>query len=208
MSTMTEVAEATTTTVNYYDPSEDKRPTRLASGVYPAHIIECESKTLEKKVKGKYKAMVFNYKIEVHSEASSRTYQIEDIDGSMKDVSGSDYIGRKIKSGGIFFFLTPDVGDDFKANPGGNKKYMDTALALGVDCPEIEVEVDGEKRMVKTLPNLTKSDFLGKPVLANVDRGKSYVNKAGTEVFPFEVKSIDKWETGEVRDVELEELPF
>jgi len=208
MSTMTEVANATTAKVNFYDPSQDKKTTRLASGVYPCHVIECESKTIEKKIKGKYKAMVFNYKVEVHESVSGKVYHIQDIDGSMKEVPGSDYIGRVIKSAGIFFFLTPDVGDDFEANSGGNKRYMDTAIALGVDCPEIEIVVDGKRRMVKTLPNLTKANFIGKPVMASVDMGRSYTDKNGIERFPFEVKSIEQWNEGETRDVEVEVLPF
>ena len=85
---------------------------------------------------------------------------------------------------------------------------MDTVLALGVDCPEIEVDVGGEKKMVKSLPHLDTSDFLGIPVLATVGLGKPWKGTDGVDRQSFEVKSIDEWKQGVKLDVELEELPF
>ena len=202
---MTEVA-GTTTTNHYFDPSQEQSTTRLAQGIYPAHIIKCV--TMVKPVKGKYKARIFNYRIKVHKSVATRHYQIEDIDGAMKDVDASGYIGREIRSQGVFFFLTPDVGDDFEANTGGNRKFMETAEALGVECPEIEIDVDGEKRMVKTLPDLHESAFLGMPVLANVGLGRPWKGTDGIERQSFEVKSINKWDEGTKIDVEASELPF
>ncbi len=205
MSTMTEVAEATTT-VNFFDPLQEKATTRLAQGIYPAHVIKCES--VVRPVKGKYKARIFNYRVKVHTAVSDRHYQIEDIDGTMKDVDSHNYVGREIRSSGVFFFLTPELGDDFKANPGGNRKFMETVEALGIDCPEVEVNIDGEKRMVKSLPVLDHHDFLGKPVHANVGLGKPWKGTDGVERQTHEVKSINKWEEGTTIDVEAEDLPF
>lgn len=202
---MTEVA-GTATANHYFDPSQEQSTTRLAQGIYPAHIIKCV--TMVKPVKGKYKARIFNYRIKVHKSVATRHYQIEDIDGAMKDVDASGYIGREIRSQGVFFFLTPDVGDDFEANTGGNRKFMETAEALGVECPEIEIDVDGEKRMVKTLPDLHESAFLGMPVLANVGLGRPWKGTDGIERQSFEVKSINKWDEGTKIDVEASELPF
>ena len=204
MSTMTEVASGSV--VNYFDPSLEQSVTRLASGVYPAHIIKCDIVT--RPVRGKYKADIYNFKIKVHDSVATKTYQIEDIDGSMKHVEGNHYIGREGRSIGIFFFLTPNPGDDFEAQPGGNRKYMETVEALGVDCPELELDVDGEKKMVKSLPHLETSDFLGVPVFATLGLGKPWVGTDGIERKSFEVKSIDKWEGGVKIDVELEKLPF
>ena len=203
MSMMTDTME-TATTVNYFDPSQEKTNTRLAQGVYPAHIIKCDS--VERPIKGKYKARIYNFRIKIANEVATRHYQIEDISGIMTDVNSSDYIGREVRSAGIFFFLTPDIGDDFEANSGGNRKFMDTVEALGVTCPEIEVEINGEKRMVKSLPNLEHSDFLGKPVLANVGLGKPWKGTDGVERQSHEVKSINLWEEGTY--VETEKLPF
>ncbi len=205
MSTMTEVA-STSGAVNYFDPSLEQIKTRLASGVYPAHIIKCDKVT--RPVKGKYSADIYNFKIKVHESVATKTYKIEDIDGSFKDVEGRDYIGREVRSIGIFFFLTPEMGDDFEAHPGGNRKYMETVIALGIDCPEIEVDVDGSKKMVKSLPHLETSDFVGVPVYATLGLGKAWKGSDGIERRSFEVKSIDKWEKGVKIDVELEELPF
>ena len=203
MSTMTDTME-TATAVNYFDPSQEKTNTRLAQGVYPAHIIKCDS--VERPIKGKYKARIYNFRIKIANEVTTRHYQIEDISGIMTDVNSSDYIGREVRSAGIFFFLTPDIGDDFEANSGGNRKFMDTVEALGVPCPEIEVEVGGEKRMVKSLPNLEHSDFLGKPVLASIGLGKPWKGTDGVERQSHEVKSINLWEEGTY--VETEKLPF
>ena len=206
MSTMTDTMEVATA-VNYFDPSQEKSNTRLAQGVYPAHIIKCES--VVRPIKGKFKARIYNFRVKVAHEVADRHYQIEDISGVMKDVNPSDYIDREVRSVGIFFFLTPELGDDFKANSGGNRKFMDTVEALGVDCPEIEVEIDGEKRMVKSLPSLEHSDFLGKPVLASVGMGKPWTDKlTGIERQAYEVKSINLWEEGTSVDVEAAELPF
>tara|TARA_R110000824_G_scaffold61923_3_gene164282 strand:+ start:1283 stop:1885 length:603 start_codon:yes stop_codon:yes gene_type:complete len=200
---MTDTME-TATAVNYFDPSQEKTNTRLAQGVYPAHIIKCDS--VERPIKGKYKARIYNFRIKIANEVTTRHYQIEDISGIMTDVNSSDYIGREVRSAGIFFFLTPDIGDDFEANSGGNRKFMDTVEALGVPCPEIEVEVGGEKRMVKSLPNLEHSDFLGKPVLASIGLGKPWKGTDGVERQSHEVKSINLWEEGTY--VETEKLPF
>ena len=205
MSSMSEVA-GSTSVQHYFDASQEQSKVRLAQGVYPAHIVKCDSTV--RSVMNKYKARIFNFRIKVHDSVSKMNYKIEDIDGSFKDVEGSNYIGREIRSQGVFFFLTPDVGDDFKANPGGNRKFMETLEAIGVECPEIEIDVDGEKRRVKTLPDIDESAFLGAPVLANVDLGKPWKGSDGVERQSFEVKSVDKWEQGAKIDVETAELPF
>ena len=206
MSTMSDVADATTGMVNYFDPSQEQSKVKLAQGVYPAHIVKCDRVTRD--VRNKHKADIYNFRIKIDKSVAKKSYQIEDIAGDMVQVDGSNYIGREIRSQGIFFFLTPDAGDGFEAHPGGNRKYMETILALGVECPEVEVDIDGEKRMVKSLPHLDTSDFLGRPVLAVVGLGKPWKGTDGVARQSFEVKSIDKWEEGEKVDVEAEELPF
>ena len=205
MSSVNEVM-GSTGVVNYFDPSQEQSKVRLSAGIYPAHIIKCDRAT--RSVRNKYKADIYNFRIKIDDSVSTKTYQIEDINGAMKQVDGSNYIGREVRSSGIFFFMTPDVGDDFEANPGGNRKYMDTVLALGVDCPEVEVDIDGEKKMVKSLPHLEPNDFLGVPVIATVGLGKPWKGTDGVDRQSFEVKSIDKWEEGIKKDVEAEDLPF
>ena len=204
MSTMTEVA-GTTTTNHYFDPSQEQSTTKLAQGVYPANIIKCV--TIVKPIKGKYKARIFNYRVKVHQSVATRHYQVEDIDGAMKDVDASGYIGREIRSSGVFFFLTPEAGDDFEANPGGNDKYLRFCESIGIDCPEIEVEIDGEKRMVKTLPELEPSDIIGKPLMSYIDLSP-WKDKEGNQRSSMNVKNFDKWSDGSTRDIGLEDLPF
>ena len=104
MSTMTDTMQ-TATSVNYFDPSQEKTNTRLAQGVYPAHIIKCDS--VVRPIKGMFKARIYNFRVKVANEVTGRNYQIEDIGGIMTDVNSSDYIGREVRSVGIFFFLLP-----------------------------------------------------------------------------------------------------
>ena len=205
MSTMNDVV-GSNGMVNYFDPSLEQSNAKLAPGIYPANIVKCDK--LTRPVKGKYKADIYNFKIKVHESVAKKTYQVEDIAGNLKDIDGNNYVGREIRSQGIFFFLTPDAGDDFEAHPGGNRKYMETVIALGVDCPEVEVDVGGSKKKVKSLPHLDTSDFLGRAVLATVGLGKPWKGTDGMERQSFEVKSIDQWKEGAKIDVELEELPF
>ena len=196
---------AKSSVVNYFDPSQEKSTVRLAEGLYPVHVTKCASQI--RKVRGKYSARVYNFTVKVAQDARDVTYQIEDINGEMKDVNGGEYIGREIRSQGIFFFLTPDVGDDFEANAGGNRKYMETIEALNIECPLIDIDIDGQKKQVKSLPELSDSDFLGIPVLAQIGLGKPWKGKDGVERQYFEVKSINK-RKGEKIDVEAEDLPF
>jgi len=58
------------------------------------------------------------------------------------------------------------------------------------------------------IPRLEHSDFLGKPVLANVGLGKPWKGSDGVERQSHEVKSINLWKEGTAIDVEVEELPF
>ena len=71
-----------------------------------------------------------------------------------------------------------------------------------------DLEVDGEKRTVKTLPDVHESAFLGCPVTATVGLGKPWKGTDGVERQSFEVKSITLWEEGTKVDVEADELPF
>ena len=84
MSTMTEVAGSQSVS-NYFDPSEEKSRSKLARGVYPAHIIKCDKpKTVE--FKG-YKALIYNYVIKVDNAVTRHNFQVEDIDGVLKDAT-------------------------------------------------------------------------------------------------------------------------
>ncbi len=199
MASVNDVLSPTQTT-SYYDPQENVNVALIPDEKYRAFIVECKSQ--EVKVKGKYKAKVFNYKLEVAEENSELTYTSSD----GKSVKGGVFTGKLVKGAGIFHFLTPSDDDDFQANPGGNERYMQFCEAIGIECPEIEIEVDGKKRMVKTLPELDTSDLLGKPILALLSEN-SFVNKENKKVNYFQAKSVEQWDV-DARDLQDEDLPF
>ena len=186
---------------HYYDPSQNKNVSLVAKQLYPSHITEC--KVAEVSVRKKYKAKVFNFFVEIAKEVKSLTFA----DASGKEVKGDSFAGRRVKGGGVFFFLNPSEGDDFEANPGGNDKYLHFCESIGIECPEVEVEIDGEKRMVKTLPELEASDIIGKPMMSYIDLAP-WKDKEGNQRSSMNVKNFDKWSNGETRDLEMEDLPF
>ena len=103
-------------------------------------------------------------------------------------------------------FLTPKPGDDFEANNGANERYLRFCETIWVNCPEVEVDVDGEKRMVKQFPELTDSEFIGKPILGFIDT-EEYVIDGETRT-SYKVKDFTDWKDGKVKDFELADLPF
>ena len=188
-------------TVHYYDPSQNKNVQLVAKQLYPSHITEC--KVAEVSVKGKYKAKVFNFFVEIAEEVKDLTFN----DPLKGEVKGNSFVGRRVKGGGVFFFLNPSEGDKFEANAGGNDKYLHFCESVGVECPEIEVDIDGEKKMVKTLPELEASDIVGKPIMSYIDTAP-WKDKQGNQRSSMNVKNFDKWSDGEIRDLEMEDLPF
>ena len=187
---------------SYYDPKEDVNIPIIPKQLYRTHITSC--RIAEVSVRKKYKAMVYNCKVKIADENKELTYRDED---KGVDVNGGAFSGKSVKVSGIFFFLRPSDEDTFKDNSGGNEEYLKFCEAIGVECPEIEIKVDGEKRMVKTLPELNEQDIVGKPLLAHIDQS-SFVNKEGKKVDYFEVKAFEEWEGATARDFDEEDLPF
>ena len=184
-------------THHYYDPSQNKNVNLVAKQLYPSHITEC--KVAEVSVKKKYKAKVFNFFVEIADAVKDLTFTTT----NGKEVKGTSFAGRRVKGGGVFFFLNPVDG----ANPGGNDKYLHFCESIGIECPEVEVEVDGEKRMVKTLPELQSEDIIGKPLMSYIDIAP-WKDKDGNQRHSMNVKNFDKWTDGETRDIGIEDLPF
>ena len=100
---------------------------------------------------------------------------------------------------GIFMFLNPQPGDSFKANNGGNEKYLAFCEAIKINCPEIEVDVDGEKRMVKQFPELSEDEIVGSPIRGFVDI-EEYKDKDGETRKSFKVKHFSDWADGKKDD--------
>ena len=186
--------------VTYYDPNAVQRKMPVKH-MYKSHIVEVNDKIVN--VKGKYKARVYNLTIEIAKEVGEDVF--EDADG--KTYNGSNFVGKKIKSKGYFLFLHPQEGDNFEANPGANDVYLKFAETIGVECPEKEVEIDGEKHLLREIPEMTEHDIVGKPVLSYVDYN-SFKNKEGETVKFLQVKGFEKWSDGKERELDLEEIPF
>ena len=177
--------------------SDWKRP--LTKGEYLGHIKDVS--TREVSFKG-YKATVYNYWVEVAKENEVMKYSFKD-----EEYSGSEYVGRSIKAVGVFKFLNPKEGDDFKANPSGNDKYLWFCKSIGVEVKKEKRVIDGEEITVEIMPSLTEEDIIGRPVTAVVSKGKPYNNKDGKEIKPWLSKFVKAWDGGKIRNFN-EEIPF
>ena len=177
--------------------SDWKRP--LTHGEYLGHIKDVS--TREVSFKG-YKAIVYNYFVEVAKENEVMKYTFKD-----EEYSGSEYSGRNLKGLGVFKFLTPKEGDDFEANPSGNDKYLLFCKSIGVEVKKEKREIDGKNIYVEIMPSLSEDDINGKPVTAVLGRGKPYTNKNGKEINPWQCKFVKAWDEGEIKDF-TEEIPF
>ena len=199
MASVNEINMGDKTQMNYYDPKENTRVSFVVKQLYPMHAKKV--RTGEVPVKGKYKAKVYNIIYEIAKECSEHKYSTES-----GEINGSAFIGKQIYATGIFMFLNPKPGDDFEANNGANERYLRFCETIRVNCPEVEVDVDGEKRMVKQFPELTDSEIIGKPILGFIDT-EEYVKDGETRT-SYKVKDFTDWKDGKVKDFELADLPF
>tara|TARA_R110002074_G_scaffold162489_3_gene320998 strand:- start:4134 stop:4757 length:624 start_codon:yes stop_codon:yes gene_type:complete len=188
---------------SFFNPSSKDSTTKKnvanVTGEFYGHMIEAEQREVEFTRDGdKFKAIVFNYKFVVHKSNAKQTYD--------SGATGKDYVGRKYNANGIFRFIEPNEGDDFKSNQGGNKSYFRFCETLKIDCPTKKVEIDGEEVEVKELPHLSVDEINNKAVIAFIDKGKQYKDrKTGETRTPHVVKFVKEWEGGADLD---EEIPF
>ena len=182
----------------------------LEEGEYLGHIINARS--MVRPVLGQYQARIYNYDIIVADENRGMKYQYEDITGKHIEISGEQFVGKKLIAKGIFKFLDPQKDDDFKANPTGNLKYMKSCEALGIVPEEETRTIDGKETKVKLLPNLTEEDMIGKPVTAVLKKVKDeWVNKKGEKMhYSWRVSFFKSWDTGVYKEMKVNEddLPF
>ena len=190
-----------TKTVSYFDPNAVETRKMIGKRSYPCHIVECTIK--EVKVRKKYKAKVFNLKLEVAEECGALKFE----DDNGNEVSGKAFVGSKVSSNGIFLFLNPQKGDDFEANNGGNENYLKFCSAIGHEPKEVEIEIDGEKRNVFEFPTLSKEDLMNKPIMAwcDFETWKSY--KDGKEYTTIKAKGFNPWKEGKTLNP-TDDLPF
>lgn len=149
----------------------------------------------------KYKAIVYNYYVEIADENQAHKYTVGET-----TYSGKDYIGRSYRSKGVFRFLEPKDGDDFVSNRDGNKGYFSFCKSIGVECPTKIVKIDGKDVEVNQLPVLTQGDIEGKPVIGIIKKGKPYNNKDGESRTPHEVIFVKNWADG--KEKTFDDIPF
>ena len=190
---------------NFYDPSQNTGNLKIEpKKYYLGHI--CDTVVKEVAVKGKYKAKVYNFKVEL--AGGDRKYDCKDPETQdTKTLDANSFKGRKIRSQGVFQFLVPKNGDDFEANSGGNDRYLALCHAVGAKADEIQIEIDGEQRNVTTFPDLNAEDLNGKPIDCYLDIVK-WKNQEGNFVSSINAKAFKSWEDGKARDYELEDIPF
>ena len=199
MTSINEINIGDTTQMHYYDPKENTRVSLIPKQLYPMHVKRVT--TREVNVKSKYKAKVYNIVYEIAEECAKNKYNTDN-----GEISGSSFVGKEIYSTGIFMFLNPKPGDSFEANNGANERYLDFCETIKVECPEVEVDISGEKRMVKQFPELKESEMIGKPILGFIDT-EEYIKDGETRI-SFKVKQFTAWTDGKVKDFALEDLPF
>lgn len=190
-----------------YVPIEDtERKKGIVSDWYPCHVTKVEVD--RRKVKS-YEATIYNLTCTVAPECATKQFETVNIQGEKVSFTGDSYVGRKFRSIGVFNFMSPEESDTFEANPSGNVGYMKLCKAFNVEMPSTVVHIDGKPTEVLTLPELTKSDLLGKPVMAFLAKSKPWIGRDGKERRSFEVKAFKTWETGQPTQVAVEdEIPF
>ena len=199
MASVTDINIGDTTHMHYYDPKENTRVSLIPKQLYPMHIKKVDTREVD--VKGKYKAKVYNIIYEIAEECSKHKYNTES-----GEINGSSFVGKEIYATGVFMFLNPSPEDTFEANNGANERYLRFCETIDVACSEIEVEIDGEKRMVKQFPELQESEIIGKPILGFIDIVE-YVKDGETRI-AHKVMDFAAWTDGKVKDFELADLPF
>ena len=199
MASVNEINIGDTTQMHYYDPKENTRVSLIPKQLYPMHAKRVS--TREVPVKSKYKAKVYNIVYEIAEECAKNKYNTDN-----GEISGSSFVGKEIYATGIFMFLNPKPGDSFEANNGANERYLLFCETINVECPETEVDINGERRMVKQFPELTESEIKGSPILGYIEI-QEYI-KDGETKKAYKVKDFSEWKEGMVKDFALDELPF
>tara|TARA_Y100001973_G_C5187390_1_gene328761 strand:- start:1428 stop:2024 length:597 start_codon:yes stop_codon:yes gene_type:complete len=198
MTSINEINIGDNNNMNYYDPKENVNVSLIPKQLYPMHCKEVTTRIVD--VKNKYKAKVYNIIYEIAEECGKMTFITD-----KGEINGKPFIGKKVYANGIFMFLNPKVGDNFEANNGANERYLQFCETIKVNCPEIEVDVDGEKRMVKQFPELTEDEIIGSAIMGYVDTQK-YTDKDGDVKTSYKVKDFSEWAEGKKKD--FVELPF
>jgi hypothetical protein len=214
MSTTEEVMNEVSTffedTTNTRTNNNETKRAGLITGEYLGHITNARS--IVRPVLGRYQARIYNFDVIVADENRGMKYQYEDITGKHIEVTGEQFVDRKLIAKGVFQFLDPQEGDDFEGNPTGNRNYLLFCETVGLTPKEETRTIDGKETTVKLLPSLTPEHMLGKPVTAVLGKVKdSWTNKNGEKMdYSWRVKFVKSWENGQTKTMEVNEddLPF
>jgi hypothetical protein len=187
MATVNDVIKSDTGSIQFYNPSESGRKKLIPKQVYFAYIKEVSIK--EVNVRKRYKAKVFNLTLELANANKNLTFH----DDNGNPVNGEVFAGREVRTTGVFLFLNPGETDEWEANNGANDKYLGFCEKVGVECPEVEVELDGVKAKVKQFPVLEASDLIGKPIRAYIVE-EQWTDKEGKSRTSVKAISFDVWD--------------
>ena len=182
----------------------------LVEGEYLGHITNARS--IVRPVLGKFKARIYNFDIIVADENTNLKYQHEDINGKHIEITGEQFVGKKLIAKGVFKFLDPQEGDDFEGNSAENQKYFRFCETLGVTPNDTTQMIDGKETTVKMLPVLTEDDMVGRPVTAVLRKVKDeWTNNKGEKMhYSWRVSYVKPWTEGKLREMKVnkDDLPF
>ena len=184
--------------MTYYDPSESDEFVVVPKGLYKARVNSFEYKKTwtnnENQVADIYEA---TYKL--YNAVAYMTLRNEKGD----EINASQFVGREVKSKGFFLWKSPEK-DEFKTNPGGNKRISIFLAATGYEIEKKEMNIKGKKREVTVIPEtIDETKLMGQPVIIEVTH-EEYKDK----VYAKEVK-VSKWETAPAPvEEDGEDLPF
>jgi len=183
---------------------------RLVEGEYLGHIANARS--IVRDVLGKFKARIYNFDVIVADDNRGMKYQYEDITGKHIEITGEQFVDKKLIAKGVFKFLDPQEGDEFEGNPTENHKYLRFCETLGVHPTEETRTIDGKETAVKLLPTLTTEHMIGKPVTAVLKKVKdSWTNNKGEKMhYSWRVSFVKTWANGQTKkmEVNVDDLPF
>ena len=190
--------------LDYFDEQEKEWGGITPEGQYKAQIVEVDIKHDHESIarKDKTKKNISNiYEVTYRLHADNAKETFKDAEGS--EVQGGALVDRTVKGRRVYKFKTPTTEQsnrDFIANPGNNGGYFKFCTAVNAQIEEKEITVPAGQRMVKVLPDLTKEDLLGKPVLVTV-KHRVWKGKDGKEII---IESTGKpGRSAEVYDVAL-----
>ena len=184
--------------MTYYDPSESDEFVVVPKGLYKARVNSFEYKKTwtnnENQVADIYEA---TYKLD--NAVADMTLRNEKGD----EINASQFVGREVKSKGFFLWKSPEK-DEFKTNPGGNKRISIFLAATGYELEKKELSIKGQKREVTVIPEtIDETKLMGQPVIIEVTH-EEYKDK----VYAKEVK-VSKWENAPAPvEEDGEDLPF